>query len=101
MNLFIYVNLLPGFQMNMSDFLCITVVLVFLEYQCHLFKEFLYKDLAIWKDFNFIFCSEFCYHKARMLPIYAGVPTTERRNDFSPMMRAKPKSHSLTCSKKE
>ena len=26
---------------------------------------------------------------------YAGVPTTERRKDFSPMIRAKPKSQSF------
>ena len=30
------------------------------------------------------------------LPRYAGVPTMERRNDFSPMILAKPKSHNLT-----
>jgi len=29
-------------------------------------------------------------------PRYAGVPTTERRNDWSPMIRAKPKSQSFT-----
>ena len=32
-------------------------------------------------------------------PRYAGVPTTERRKDFSPMIRAKPKSHNFTCGK--
>ena len=30
------------------------------------------------------------------LPRYAGVPTMERRNDFSPMILAKPKSHNFT-----
>jgi len=30
------------------------------------------------------------------LPRYAGVPTTDLLNDFSPMILAKPKSHNFT-----
>lgn len=34
-------------------------------------------------------------------PRYAGVPTTDRRNDFSPMILANPKSQSFTWKKKK
>lgn len=37
----------------------------------------------------------------KYLPRYAGVPTTDRRKDFSPIIRANPKSHNLTCGKSE
>jgi len=37
-----------------------------------------------------------CWCTTADLPRYAGVPTMERRNDFSPIILAKPKSHNFT-----